>query len=393
MEEGKKTHHVSSPTKDIVSELSCLSLLQFLQGKVCQLFSRYTTVERHLPYEIIIDILSRLPAECVVSCREACTPLSVLMGTPSFVEMHFRRATPIIALCYYDAKNRSKELAEISFTDEGAKRIIFNRYGDSSLFLYGSCNGFLVFLFMSNHYFIWNPITKQSIGRYVPEKDTDVCGFFVHPPTKEYRLLFVRRVRAYFEYYIYGLMSENTRKIATITCCPSRKKAPIILNGCLYWMFDDKAYMNAHGVKPECSASILLFNIISEAFFSRKHPGKECGLRKRHDKMELMDMEGRLSFCDVSSNTKLDIWIFEDNNSKWVKKYIVEIRSFITFCGIQSKIGVHVNVGNFYIYNKELLVRVSDNDLILYNLHSGTMRRVGKRMTRKLSVVAVPHID
>ncbi|KAF5195866.1 F-box domain [Thalictrum thalictroides] len=291
------------------------------------------TVERHLPYEIIINILSRLPAECLARCRNACSPLSVLTLNPSLIDMHLNRATPVIAFCHYDKLEYPYKTKKVDFTDEAAMRI--TKYNKPSPF----------------------------------------------------------HIDTLFEFHIHALLSKHTRKINNFSHAPNRKKSPVTLNGFLHWMVDDQAYLITQGVEPECTNSIVLFNIYSESFLTIPHPGKQCGLVKKHNKMELMDMEGRLSLCDTSSSIKIDIWILENyRNRLWTQKYAIFMEPLIKFCDVKGSYG-SVSVGDFYIHNKELLLRVSDSDLILYNLQLGTIRRVGKRTRNDVSVVAVPHID
>ncbi|GFY89113.1 hypothetical protein Acr_06g0010530 [Actinidia rufa] len=48
-----------------------------------------------LPEEIIIDILSRLPADCVRKCQRVCKKWSALTSTTYFKVMHRERAAPV----------------------------------------------------------------------------------------------------------------------------------------------------------------------------------------------------------------------------------------------------------------------------------------------------------
>ncbi|KAJ4846042.1 hypothetical protein Tsubulata_002559 [Turnera subulata] len=55
-----------------------------------------------LPDEIIIDILSRLPADFILKCRRVCKRWRALTITPYFAELQLMRATPtLIAGCYF----------------------------------------------------------------------------------------------------------------------------------------------------------------------------------------------------------------------------------------------------------------------------------------------------
>ncbi|KAF9615532.1 hypothetical protein IFM89_024159 [Coptis chinensis] len=76
---------------------SCQSCVQFLWETVYQLFYPSSSTDRQLPNEIIVDIFSRLPAECIVRCAHACKPLRALARSPAFVDKHLI-PTPVIAL-------------------------------------------------------------------------------------------------------------------------------------------------------------------------------------------------------------------------------------------------------------------------------------------------------
>ncbi|KAF9616727.1 hypothetical protein IFM89_032246 [Coptis chinensis] len=359
--------------------------------KVYQLFYPNSFTGRQLPDEIIVDIFGRLPAECIVRCGHACKPSHALMRSPAFVYKHLNRATPVIAFSYHGKSYRNPEIPEVNvhFTDGLARTISLKRVPleEYSLpVLFGSYNGFLLFR-GSKEVFIWNPIS-ELVGVTLP-LGSCLCGFFIYPRTMEYRIIHQSRERNYFKFFVYGLMSKESKEI-TFSHPPTTEKAPILLHGVLHWMVSDDAYQIVHGVQPDCSNSIVLFNINSEDFYTTPHPGVQCGLKKKHGKMELIEMEGHLCFCDSSSNENVVIWILEDYEDMiWRKRFIV----MMEFCGIQWRYGYNVNVGGFQIYNKELLVRVSKNDIILYDLQTGVCRRVGNRVKNDSHVVAVPHIN
>ena len=54
-------------------------------------------------------------------------------------------------------------------------------------------------------YFVCNPVTREQITLTSPVDPGMLCGFFFHPPTKEYREFFVRKKGTGFRYYMYSL--------------------------------------------------------------------------------------------------------------------------------------------------------------------------------------------
>ncbi|PIA48486.1 hypothetical protein AQUCO_01400817v1 [Aquilegia coerulea] len=334
-------------------------------------FVQNTTVD--LPYEIIADILSRLPAECVFHSVNACKPLTALTTTSSFVNLHQSRATPVIAFHYYlrrdyhDLKNSAQNV-NIYFTDANTKKIVtksvkidlghacHNR--PCSAFLYGSCDGFLLFgnLMFESVLFIWSPITEEQATVIAPHTGYRIRGFFFHAAAKEYRALFVSlKGQGFdFEYFVLSLRTKSTRQISSYSYPPCSFRNPVFLNDVLHWMVDDKSYKRANGVHPHCSNAILLFNVYSEEFSTVPHPGGQCCLRGDHFPITLMENEGLLCLCDATSHEELVVWILEDYKNKvWVKR-----------------------------------------DLFLFNMTHGTFRRVGKKCRdRYLGVSPVCHVN
>ena len=73
--------------------------------------------------------------------------------------------------------------------------------------LYGSCNKLLLFRprFDGLMYFVCNPVKWEQITLTSPVDPNMLCGFFFHPPTKEYREFFVRKKGTGVRYYMYSL--------------------------------------------------------------------------------------------------------------------------------------------------------------------------------------------
>ncbi|GFY89134.1 hypothetical protein Acr_06g0010740 [Actinidia rufa] len=237
-----------------------------------------------LPDDIIIDILSRLPAECVLECRKVCRLWLALTSTPHFIEMHLKRATPeIFVHCLY-YPNWVKDELDLFIFYEGAKKdkMIKKMHAGSIMHflkgyrhvLIGSCNGLL--LFMSNSqtriYGICNPVTRQFVNLIVPEPSSGIlCGFFFHSPTKEFRVLYVVWESIGFVYFIYTFGDKSWRRLANVFPYePARLVSPVMVNGVLHWMVDFRSGYN--GVIPPCSNSVMMFNVDTEDFRSMPHP-------------------------------------------------------------------------------------------------------------------------
>ncbi|KAF9611243.1 hypothetical protein IFM89_028313 [Coptis chinensis] len=89
------------------------------------------------------------------------------------------------------------------------------------------------------------------------------------------------------------------------------------------------------------------------------HPGGQCGSRKDHNLMKLMEKDGHLCFCDdLLCCGKLVIWMPEDYKNKvWVTMHVATFGpSSMLSCG-RSNCETHVCVEGLLIYKDELLVR------------------------------------
>ena len=163
--------------------LQCLKWIPHLCHQLVWLVSiREKGFVKPLPDDIIIDILSRLPAECVLECRKVCRLWLALTSTPHFIEMHLKRATPeIFVHCLY-YPNLVKEELDLFIFYEGAKKgkmikkmrarsIMYFLKGHCPVLL-GSCNGLLLFRssFQNRIHGFCNPVTRQRAHLLAPER-------------------------------------------------------------------------------------------------------------------------------------------------------------------------------------------------------------------------------
>ncbi|KAH7853997.1 hypothetical protein Vadar_008944 [Vaccinium darrowii] len=241
--------------------------------------------------------------------------------------------------------------------------------------LCGSRNGLLVFrptFLTCVYFFVCNPLTIRS-----PVNPGIVCGIFSHPPTKDYRLLFVHRRLLCkpeegfdFEYFLYSLRGQFWRKLGDFPYRPNPHAPPTILNGALHWVVNP--YWRNENYIPPCSNSIITFNMDTEEFRSIRHPGLiECPTRNVHECFQFFQMKGKLAFCSGSSSgIFVWFWVLEDyENWIWEKRYFVNLdwdlkhypfdtRSLLSDSGIKL----------VDIQNDELLFDWDSRGVFTYNL-------------------------
>ncbi|XP_058191708.1 putative F-box protein At3g23260 [Rhododendron vialii] len=189
--------------------LECLTWIPHLWDKlICSLIIRKASFfMRDLPEDILIDILSRLPGDYVLECRRVCKQWLALTLTPNFIELHLKRATPVLFVPWlfdmfiFDERARAKKMIKKISAE------LMHLESPHTPHLYGSCNGLLVFRerFPRRLYFVWNPLRGERVTIRPLVHESMVCGFFFHPLTKDYRLLFMYLDGMDFKFFLYSL--------------------------------------------------------------------------------------------------------------------------------------------------------------------------------------------
>ncbi|KAJ4838876.1 hypothetical protein Tsubulata_050324, partial [Turnera subulata] len=252
-----------------------------------------------LPDDVIIDILSRLPADHLLQCQRVCKKWRLLTSTASFAQLQVRRGAPVILGCYFDYSNPYCFYLNVAMNvatklsllqpirrflnlDEGEpnppRHIVENCH------LLSSCDGLILAIRRRRplYVFLYNPITQEEIA--IPPELLDlgrICGLYFHPVTKEYRMLCAFALNNhFFRYYIVNLPTFSYRALSPDFCCrpPSAlgiyiaSKATLV-NGNLHWMVEHREESNRLEKHPPkvrkddhqpCANSILRFNIDTE---------------------------------------------------------------------------------------------------------------------------------
>ncbi|KAM7491723.1 hypothetical protein LguiA_034644 [Lonicera macranthoides] len=400
--------------------LECLTWVPNILGELGELLLVGPFISRrkrpfrpHIPDDVIIDILSRLPADCVVKCQRVCRKWRALTSSPSFAELHLERGAtttpPSIFLHRVDCP-KSHKRGELNFRiydddDEPGglkkannigrrKRIItkvrIQRYGHI-MFQYratvlNSCDGLIMFLAtVAEQYhhqaFVLNPITQELITIHAPFQICAPCGIYRDPSTCEYKLLLSSSSSVHDAviqyYYTCSLKSMVFEKLKYSSTCKNRLRFPpaILLNGSLHWMVD-------HGriIEDDCTYAIMVFGAQNEDFRVLPHPGDKSVCRNRpaeHFNMQLLGTREHLWLCHVFWG-EIHVWVLEDYACwAWDRRYKVNLKwSLWRFpFHLESRydpitvriLGIHNGV--------ELLISWYMRGMFLYNLEQNTVRK------------------
>ncbi|KAJ8432789.1 hypothetical protein Cgig2_011712 [Carnegiea gigantea] len=137
-----------------------------------------------LPDEIIVGIISRLPAKSVGQCRCVCKSWRALLSRRKFIRDHFNQSRSLLeeSLIFTSYKRGYLFYAPLKsagqvFDEIAGKNLSFAGQPDCRIDVWGSCDGLLLVLRM-DRMFVLNPVTKEV--REVPRSP------FAPDPCKRY---------------------------------------------------------------------------------------------------------------------------------------------------------------------------------------------------------------
>ncbi|KAI3853031.1 hypothetical protein MKX03_033054 [Papaver bracteatum] len=360
-----------------------------------------------LPYDIIIDILSRLPAKCIFKCQCVSRPLQVLTTTASFGHMQRQRSTSVIVVQL--SSESDCEFTKLYYMDKEFGRIEekFTRSRSESTtypnFLLSSYDGFLMFtsfIDCPQTFYMWNPITGEQLT--MRDIHEHVCGLYFNPIRKSHELLYYT---TYFEYYcnfsIFSLKTKQRRDVGRFSYPPCRYKPPVIVKGALYWMIDRDHFSWFNNVlRPPFLDSIMSFNIETEEFstlepgghkYSTTEPRGEYsdGMLRIHQ-LHLSEIDGKLCLCDFVTSNQLFLSIFNHETQCWSTRTVITLPEYDLPCLSDGANKFDVEV--IQIKNNELLVR-QRRRLLLYDMLSHACKISETMGSMKIGIRVTVHTD
>ncbi|XP_010274506.1 PREDICTED: F-box protein CPR30-like [Nelumbo nucifera] len=323
-----------------------------------------------IPEEIMVDILSRLPAKSLLRFRCVCKSWYTLLHRPSFIQIHLNRAVEtendrkIILTC-----SGTRSLYSVDYDACDKAVLLKHPLGKSVVELLGSCNGLLCTKASdTGDMFIWNP----STGEYniVPKTDTKpwndsevwrlaVFGFAFDPMIHDYKLVkivSIYKADIHFcesEVEVYTLGSNSWRRIPHIPFKIFGYYAGVLVNGALHWMASNGS-----------SELIASFDAITE----------ECReIPKPQSASEQLFNLGVLGGCLCVSTAHgvgvmIELWMMKDYGvgESWTKIFTILQPMRTTPLRYLKPLG--------YMKNDEILVERGDGKLVLYNPIAATIR-------------------
>ncbi|XP_058742029.1 F-box/kelch-repeat protein At3g23880-like [Vicia villosa] len=305
----------------------------------------------HLPQELVVEILLRLPVKTVLRCKCVCKSWLSLISNPHFATSHFQlAATPpterLICLETFSNETISIDF-NASFNDDSS-------YSSPSLdFLSGvrrpkirgSCRGFLLLQYGTN-FCIWNPST--GVHRQIPESlmaslSTDyfsrtLCGFAYEPSADDYLVVLgSNNYNVSYDSLIYvEVFSLKANKWKLIVggshfpCRISIDRLGLLLNNVIHWLVynheTERYVISAFDLQEMRMSEIALPYCFDVSYISLIE-------------YDLLVLGGLISALNMEKYT-VEVWVLKDyaDHSSWTKTLTLSMDSYFfpvcfTNCG------------------------------------------------------------
>ncbi|KAM7481748.1 hypothetical protein LguiB_006331 [Lonicera macranthoides] len=391
--------------------LKCLTWIPAMCGQLACPFTKFIEKEpvSSLPDNVTVEILSRLPADCVLEYRRVCRKWRELTSSPYFAELHIKRATTTSpSLFFYWVVWRSFLIYDKACQNKAINwRSIITKVDPSVIYHYkaiivGSCDGFLMFIAtkMKKSVFVFNPITRELVT--VPSQCTFTapCGIYFHPLSREYKLLLCRWTAGNIprDYYTYSLKSKVWKKLDHTSSCRTRGDPPaILLNGSLHWMVNRNGVNNdkGHVFNSACTDGIMVFGTETEDFQVLPHPGVECYYHpEEHENMRLFGTRDHLCLCHVSWAEMIYVWVLKDyTNWVWDMRYNVSLNWDVKRFPFEHVIHVYIPEFNtkriklLGIHNGEIVISWDCRGVYGCNLKQNTVTKLASGVSNLGSAI------
>ncbi|MCL7046999.1 hypothetical protein MKW94_021125, partial [Papaver nudicaule] len=137
------------------------------------------SIERILPSELILEILTRLPADTAIQCRQVCKTWKDLLCQPSFAQAHLRQQLSKLngnsSYTSLSSHTAVGLLFSFTFTLERGNQLYYGEYDNQTRNKVRKINQPPTVV-----------IKRDSIVRY---DEFIVCGFGYHPSTDKYKIV------------------------------------------------------------------------------------------------------------------------------------------------------------------------------------------------------------
>lgn len=356
-----------------------------------------------LPYEIAIDILSRLPITSLIRLSFTCRSLNSLSHDPNLVNTHLSRSSTNESSCLifhsdYPIRN---QLHFLQLSDQKVRRIDTPFAVSMPEFsIIGSSNGLLCLIntLFPESIYLYNPFTRDHLD--LP-KDYDfqdqiiVYGFGFHPVANDYKVIKIayytnlrglnpRYNRQESRVQTYSLSKNMWENKGVVQYRLEKWSSPgVLVSGRLHWVSRWGKFNGRMG------RTIISYDLSDDSFHTIANPGCVSGPFGRWASCNLAALDGRLCAAVPvpPGHGAFDVWIMKEYgvSESWVKEYNVGVyypvsmisreleRSFCIWRNVLGKKLVRVLC---VLRSGEVVLEYRGGGLVCYDPESGSFKEL-----------------
>ncbi|XP_026424690.1 F-box protein At3g07870-like [Papaver somniferum] len=345
----------------------------------------HINMETILPSDLTLNILSRLPADSVLQCRQVLKTWKDLLRQPSYPRAHLlHQLSQINGNSFTSPSSHTTAgipfglLFFFSFTLERGNQLYYGEYDNQTRnkirkinqpltvgkSVIGSCNGLICF---SENYpyhvlepsYVSNPITGEYVtipriikrGNLVDYSEFVVCGFGYHPSTDKYKIVKIHYTKTtHLGRVVYTIGSgSGWRETGTTTHSLRPKNECASRGSCMYLSpFGTLANGALHWLNKE--EKIVSFDLAKENVYLLPSP-PFVPAASDENCFQLQVLGGCLCFVHEKRGECLDIWFlrktgesnsFELNEQDdyelltWIKEFSIPIEREAEPCALTN---------------------------------------------------------
>ncbi|TVU33466.1 hypothetical protein EJB05_25286, partial [Eragrostis curvula] len=281
----------------------------------------------------------------VLRARAVCRAWRRITSSRAFTAAHAGRRPLELIVQLHDGSD-TLDTVPLATLDEAARRSLHVRYPEfprraNEIFwtgytLIASCDGLLLFersTCIGRDLFVCNPVTRQwtTLPRLLPGACTLPCGFYIHGPSGEHRVLCLVTDYQQGWHYASSLEVAESRRVGPgfplKRIGNDKPVACLNLRGKLHWLQHPEVLFSRDNTHP---GKILAFDTVSETFRQISRPPRD----RRYEQFFLLEMEGMLAMTAIV-NGAMDVWVLEDYNDdrSWTRRHrVVDPAAAVVAC-------------------------------------------------------------
>ncbi|KAL8530556.1 hypothetical protein ACS0TY_007551 [Phlomoides rotata] len=277
---------------------------------------------KNVPSEIMIDILSRVPVQTILSCKCVCKWLHDLVETHEFAQFHLSKSILGIALTIGPSyvKHKTLEVTNVNLPDLHLSTIMVLNFTYHNTSIQGSVDGLLLlstYKHRSSELYLCNPITREAINLHSRTRPFGhgvfSYGFGVSKISGQYKAvrIWVDKKTCESECKVYTIGTGSWRSIGPVRFRCEKTRA-VFVNGNLHWY--------GHDLKDD-NPLVSCFDLETEVFTTFSPP--PLPYKKSSVGVVLAAAaEDSLCLCDCTAiDGTVIIWLMKEKS--WTKEFVI----------------------------------------------------------------------